>query len=89
VLVGSEQAMQQALASVGWIGRVVLVGLRPSGSQPVRKAEVTFRSHQAAGYGPSDAPNATCTNWDITYALTQPAGQYLIDKVISATDSGC
>jgi hypothetical protein len=70
-------------------GRVVLVGLRPSGSQPVRKAEVTFRSHQAAGYGPSDAPSATCTNWDITYALTQPAGRYLIDKVISATDSGC
>jgi S-(hydroxymethyl)glutathione dehydrogenase/alcohol dehydrogenase len=27
VLVGSEQAMQQALASVGLIGRVVLVGL--------------------------------------------------------------
>jgi alcohol dehydrogenase, propanol-preferring len=27
VLVGSEQAMQQALASVGFIGRVVLVGL--------------------------------------------------------------
>jgi hypothetical protein len=70
-------------------GKVVLVGLQPSGSQPVRKAEVTFRSHQAPGYGPQGAPNETCTNWDITYGLTQPAGRYLIGNVISATDSGC
>jgi hypothetical protein len=70
-------------------GKVVLVGLRPSGSQPVRQADVTFRSHQAPGYGPSGASNETCTDWDITYGLTQPAGRYLINSVIGATDSPC
>jgi hypothetical protein len=70
-------------------GRVVLAGLQPSGSQPVQQAEVRFRSHQAPGYGPKGAPNQTCTNWDITYGLTQPAGRYLINSVISATPSGC
>jgi hypothetical protein len=58
-------------------------------SHPVQQAEVKFRSHQAPGYGPSGAPDETCTDWDITYGLTQPAGRYLIGSVINATDTAC
>lgn len=42
-------------------------------------AQVTFRSNQAAGYGPASNPNETCTIWTLTYSLTQPApGTYRI-----------
>ena len=67
---------------------VVLVKLRPYGSQPVRKATITFRSHQAAGYGPAANPNETCTKWHLTYTLTLSSGQYFIDKS-KGTNSGC
>jgi hypothetical protein len=68
--------------------RIVLKGLRPSGGQLARKARVTFRSHQAAGYGPAGNSGQTCTTWDLTYTLTQDGGPYLIHKV-KGTHSRC
>ncbi len=42
-------------------------------------AVVTFVSHQQSGYGPSGSRNETCTNWRVTYTLTQTgAGGYRI-----------
>jgi hypothetical protein len=69
---------------------VTLVNVDPSDGSTVQSAEVQFTSHQQAGYGPGDDPSATCTDWDITYVLTQgSSGGYLINKVSGATDSGC
>ena len=81
------QALASGLATTT-DSRIVLVSLRPSGGQPVRKAEVTFHSHQASGYGPSADPGETCTAWDLTYTLTQSGGQYFIFKV-KGTNSPC
>lgn len=69
---------------------VVLVRIGAAGTRPADVAEVTFRSKQAAGYGPADNPRETCTLWDITYRLVQSSsGSYLINKVQSVSDSGC
>jgi hypothetical protein len=48
---------------------------RPGG---VLDARVTFRSNQQPGYGPKERPNEPCTAWDVTYTLSQPAGDYKI-----------
>jgi hypothetical protein len=52
----------------------------------VLAARVTFRSSQQAGYGPRERPNETCTAWDVTYTLSQPAGAYkiLAGKAVNA-----
>jgi hypothetical protein len=58
---------------------VRLVGIGPpTGNGAALTARVTFVSHQAAGYGPARNPDETCTDWDITYSLTNGAGGYLI-----------
>lgn len=68
----------------------VLVDIEPSDGSQVETAEVQFTSNQQAGYGPKDDPDATCTNWDVTYGLSQDSsGNYLIQSVTSSTDSGC
>jgi serine/threonine protein kinase len=69
---------------------VTLANIDPSDGSIVQSAEVQFTSNQQAGYGPPDNPNATCTNWDITYQLTRDSsGNYLIYKVISDNHSFC
>jgi eukaryotic-like serine/threonine-protein kinase len=69
---------------------ITLVNIDPSDGSTVQQAEVQFTSHQQAGYGPQDDPNGTCTNWDVTYILTQDSsGSYLINNVSSSSDSGC
>jgi len=83
----SVQALANGLATTTG-SRVVLASLRPSGTWPARKAEVTFRSHQAAGYGLADDPGQTCTSWDLNYTVTQRAGQYLVYKA-RGTHSAC
>jgi hypothetical protein len=67
-----------------------LVDIEPSDGSQVETAGVQFTSNQQAGYGPKDDPDATCTNWDVTYGLSQDSsGNYLIQSVSSSTDSGC
>jgi serine/threonine protein kinase len=67
-----------------------LVNVDPPDGSTAQSAEVQFTSHQQAGYGPKDSPDATCTNWDITYDLTQDSsGSYLINSVSGASDSSC
>ena len=69
---------------------VTLVDIAPSDGSTVQSAEVRFVSHQQAGYGPRDNPNGTCTNWDVTYVLTQDSsGNYLINNVSRSSDSAC
>jgi serine/threonine protein kinase len=69
---------------------MTLVNITPSDGSPVQSAEVQFTSHQQAGYGPQDDPNGTCTNWDVTYTLSQgSSGNYLISNVSDSTDSAC
>ena len=69
---------------------VTLVNVDPSDGSIVQSAEVQFTSHQQAGYGPKDDPGATCTDWDVTYVLTQDSsGSYLINSVSGASDSSC
>lgn len=70
---------------------VRLLSLEPSDpSSAVTDAGVTFRSTQAAGAGPPGASDETCTDWSLTYALTQAAnGDYLIDNTPSASHQGC
>jgi hypothetical protein len=41
-------------------------------------ARVMFRSTQAAGAGPAPNRNETCTQWDVTYRLSQSGGEYRI-----------
>lgn len=67
---------------------VVLTSLRPPGNGPATEAAVTFRSRQAAGYGPAGSPDQTCTVWQLRYTLTQSSGSYLIYKVKGA-HAGC
>jgi hypothetical protein len=51
---------------------------------------ITFRSNQAAGYGPKDNPNQTCTLWDITQQLRPAtAGDYRIFDLVSFSDRAC
>ena len=69
---------------------ITLVDISPSDGSAVQTAEVQFTSNQQPGYGPKDNPDATCTNWDIRYTLTQGSdGSYLIDNVSSDSDSAC
>lgn len=57
---------------------VVLKNATDNGSTVT--ADVTFRSHQAAGKGPRDDPDQTCTLWSLRYTLTDDGGQLLIRK---------
>jgi eukaryotic-like serine/threonine-protein kinase len=69
---------------------VAITNLDPADGSTVTSAEVTFQSKQAPGYGPADAPDETCTQWDITYQLTtSPSGDYQIYNVTSDIDSPC
>jgi len=69
---------------------VDLINLEPTDGSQVRSAELTFQSQQGTGYGPSDNPDETCTDWDIVYQLTvSTSGQYQIYAVGSDTHSGC
>jgi eukaryotic-like serine/threonine-protein kinase len=59
-------------------------------SAPASSARLTFQSHQAAGYGPAGNTGETCTDWNLTYVLTQSsAGGYLIHNTPSASDHRC
>lgn len=83
------QAFSQA-DSTSTDSNVVLVSINPSGTDPVTSAEVTFQSQQSPGYGPSSNPNETCTNWNITYNLSQDSsGGYLIFNVSTYSHSTC
>jgi eukaryotic-like serine/threonine-protein kinase len=69
---------------------VVLARIKPDNGTLASRAEVRFRSRQAAGYGPGDIPDARCVRWNITYELTRtPAGQYRIYRVQKEHDSRC
>jgi serine/threonine protein kinase len=69
---------------------VTLVNIGPSGGSVAQSAEVQFTSNQQAGYGPQDDPSATCTNWDVTYVLSQDSsGNYLISSISNSSDSAC
>jgi hypothetical protein len=50
---------------------------------------VTFRSQQAVGYGPADAPDETCTLWDNTWRLSANGGGFRIFNLIRFSDSPC
>ena len=66
-----------------------LTALSPAGPGPATTADVTFRSQQAAGYGPGNNPDQTCTMWSLTYTLTYTSdGKYLI-KSASGTPAAC
>ena len=70
---------------------IALVGLGadPTGRGAVQ-ARVLFTSRQAAGYGPPDDPNETCTRWDITYVLTDdPTAGYRILDDARHSDAAC
>ena len=60
-------------------------------SAPYTLATMNFTSHQQPGYGPYSAPDETCTDWSITYYLTDTDGRYRIFKAPSSgvSDSGC
>jgi len=70
--------------------QIDLLGVLPSGTGPATTAQLTFQSTQAAGYGPAGNTDETCTNWNLTYTLSQSAaGDYLIMGTQSASDSAC
>lgn len=70
--------------------QIDLLGISPSGTGPATTAQLTFQSTQAAGYGPAGNTGETCTNWNLTYTLSQSAaGDYLILGTQSASDSAC
>ena len=60
----------------------------PASGRGVLDARVTFVSNQQPGYGPRERPGETCTAWDVTYAISQPAGAYKI-VIGKATSSAC
>jgi hypothetical protein len=50
-------------------------------------ATVTFASNQAAGAGPRERPNETCTRWRVTYQLTaRVSGDYLVYRGAGVSD---
>jgi hypothetical protein len=60
---------------------IQVTGLGPSDGTGALTATLTFRSAQAAGYGPASNPDETCTVWTVTYTLTEPSRDtYLILK---------
>ena len=65
---------------------VTLVGLADAADSLLR-AEVTFRSTQAAGNGPRGRSGETCTSWDIVYTVTL-GDAYRIEKS-KATSAPC
>ena len=69
---------------------MTLINMTPADGSTVQSAEVQFTSRQQAGYGPKDDTSETCTNWDVTYTLSQSSsGNYLIYNVSGSTDSAC
>lgn len=70
---------------------IVLYALRDDTSgRGTVEASLTFRSQQAAGFGPARAPDETCTLWDITYILSEPRPQdYRIAGVSSYFNEPC
>ncbi len=72
--VGSIENYAQGLSTSAWhwldIEHVEVVDATTD------KAVVSFRTTQAADYGPD---GATCTDWRITYTLTLDVGQWQID----------
>jgi hypothetical protein len=52
-------------------------------------SRVTFQSRQAAGFGPPGSPDATCTNWDITYQLRPGGGGYRLVRPQSVAHTLC
>lgn len=70
---------------------VVLASIGPAGqTSAATSADVTFQSTQSAGMGPPDNPDETCTEWQVSYVLSQASnGSYLIFNVSSATDQAC
>ena len=70
--------------------QIDLLALTPSGTGPAATAQLTFQSTQAAGYGPAGDTDETCTDWNLTYTLSQSSsGSYLILGTQSASDSAC
>jgi hypothetical protein len=69
---------------------ITLLSVSPDTSRSGgQRAQVTFTSSQAAGYGPRPNTDETCTRWHVTYALTAAAdGRYLI-RSITATHQAC
>lgn len=68
---------------------VALTGL--SDTEGYTAATVSFRSHQDPGYGPGSDPDQTCTDWNVTYWLTDDGGTYRIFKAPTkgVSHSGC
>lgn len=66
----------------------MLKALSPAGPGPVTTAQISFRSQQAAGYGPAGDTNQTCSIWTLTYTLTYSDNKYLI-KSASGSHTGC
>ncbi|GIF52307.1 hypothetical protein DFJ67_0244 [Asanoa ferruginea] len=73
--------------STTWDSDVVLMWLGDNGPGAVQ-AQVTFTSRQDPYFGPTGRESETCTLWDITYLLTQPAGAHRIHSG-SATSTPC
>ncbi|HZN74164.1 MAG TPA: hypothetical protein VFC00_21050 [Micromonosporaceae bacterium] len=46
----------------------------------------TFRSTQAAGFGPHGRESETCTEWTVTYTMTSSADTYLILRGSGASE---
>ncbi|WP_203759301.1 hypothetical protein [Actinoplanes octamycinicus] len=51
-------------------------------------AELSFRSRQAAGYGPADDPDQTCTRWTMVYTLAD-SGAGLRIRDVDAQHEAC
>jgi hypothetical protein len=66
----------------------VLKSLSPAGPGPVTTARISFRSQQAAGYGPAGDTSQTCSIWTLTYTLTYTDNKYLI-KSATGSHTGC
>ncbi|MEY9934648.1 hypothetical protein ABH926_009316 [Catenulispora sp. GP43] len=66
-----------------------LTALSPAGPGAATTADVTFRSQQAAGYGPGNDPNQTCTMWSLTYTLTYTSDDKYLIKSATGTPSAC
>jgi hypothetical protein len=64
------------------------VGPDPSGAGSAR-AEVTFTSTQAPGYGPRPDTSETCTSWHVRYVLTRGADDAYRIMSSSATHRPC
>jgi hypothetical protein len=49
---------------------------------------VTFSSQQAAGRGPADRPQETCTDWSLDYVMAEKNGLWLIESTRPHEGSG-